>query len=214
MYASDSFGSDGFGADAAPGVRGPRRLRGVAGAGAALTAALALAGGGLSAAASGDDRPAQARPAAPTSTLSFVTSSPALAACFPYAKAAATVRLTTDAVGKDTFTIKASGLRPETAFTLFIIEQAASPFGAVEYFGDITTDRWGNAKNSFTLIAEEAFAFNNVTKKRTELNSVGFWFADPADDDACLGAASPVTQFDGDDSAGVQMMNSGVTVLP
>jgi hypothetical protein len=200
----------------ASGVRRPRRARTVAGVGAALAGSLALAGGGLSAAASARDIGSAARPAAvvPTSKLSFVTSSPALATCYPHAKANATVRLTTDTVGKDVFTIKASGLRPETAFTLFFIEQAASPFGAVEYFGDITTDRWGNAKNNFTLIAEEAFAFNNVTKKRTELNSVGFWFADPADDDACLGAASPVTQFDGDDSAGVQMMNSGVTVLP
>ena len=49
---------------------------------------------------------------------------------------------------------------------------------------------------------------------RTDLNSIGFWFADPKDDDGCLGAASPVTGFDGDASAGVQMMNSVVAVLP
>ena len=40
------------------------------------------------------------------------------------------------------------------------------------------------------------------------------WFADPKADDSCLGAASPVTGFDGDASAGVQMMNSGDHLLP
>ena len=34
------------------------------------------------------------------------------------------------------------------------------------------------------------------------------WFADPADDDFCLGKNSPVTPFDGDDEAGVQAFNS------
>ena len=39
--------------------------------------------------------------------------------------------------------------------------------------------------------------------------NVGFWFADPADDDVCFGAGQgPVTPFDGDDEAGVQVMNS------
>ena len=124
------------------------------------------------------------------------------------------VKLTTDAIGKDTFRINASGLKPNTGFTVFLIEKAGFPFGAVEYIGDFTTHRYGRASNEFKLIVEEAFAFNNETQVRKELNSVGFWFADPKDDDGCLGVGSPVTQFDGDASAGVQMMNSGAQLLP
>jgi hypothetical protein len=159
--------------------------------------------------------PSQARTAPPpTVKLNLKTSSPALADCFPHARARVTVKLTTDDIGKDTFTIKAWGLKPKTDFTVFLIEKAAAPFGAVEYIGDFTTDRHGTAHNRFKLIVEEAFAFNNETGVRKELNSVGFWFADPKDDDGCLGAGSPVTQFDGDASAGVQMMNSGHKLLP
>ena len=37
---------------------------------------------------------------------------------------------------------------------------------------------------------------------------MGMWFADPADDDFCLGPNTPVTPFDGDNEAGVQAFNS------
>lgn len=97
---------------------------------------------------------------------------------------------------------------------MFFLEKAGAPFGAAEYFGDFATDGDGRGKGSFRLIAEEAFAFDNVTGMRKDLNSVGFWFADPKDDDECLGAKSPVTGFDGDGKAGVQMMNSGADKLP
>ena len=43
---------------------------------------------------------------------------------------------------------------------------------------------------------------------------MGMWFADETSDDSCLGANSPVTGFDGDVKAGVQMLNSGATLLP
>jgi hypothetical protein len=152
--------------------------------------------------------------AANSTTLQLHPSSGDLDECFPHARARVTVDLTTDAIGKDTFDIRAWGLKHRTDFTIFLVQKAASPFGAVEYIGDMTTNRYGQAHNRFQLIAEEAFAFNNETQVRKELNSVGFWFADPKDDNGCLGAGSPVTQFDGDRSAGVQMMNSGAHKLP
>jgi hypothetical protein len=151
---------------------------------------------------------------AETVSLKMQASSDDLAYCFPQAKANVNVKLTTDAIGFDTFSIKASGLKPDTAFTVFLIEKAAAPFGHVEYIGDIFTDQYGSADNKFKLIVEEAFAFNNETQDRADLNSVGFWFADPKDDDSCLGKGSPITGFDGDASAGVQMMNSGAYKLP
>jgi hypothetical protein len=178
--------------------------------GTALAGAAAYAGGAPALTAADGS----ARTAPDSVKLRLHTSSPALDACFPDARAKVKVDLTTDDIGKDTFRIKAAGLKPRTTFTVFLIEKAAAPFGAVEYIGDFTTGRGGKAKNSFDLIVEEAFAFNNETGSRTDLNSVGFWFGDPKDDDGCLGDASPVTGFDGDASAGVQMMNSGVHLLP
>ncbi|HEY7044299.1 MAG TPA: hypothetical protein VH419_11580 [Nocardioidaceae bacterium] len=147
-------------------------------------------------------------------TLPLRTSSPELDDCFPHARAKVKVDLTTDDIGKDTFRINARGLRPRTDFTVFLIQKAGAPFGHVEYIGDFSTNRWGRGHNTFTLIAEEAFAFNNATGNRADLNKVGFWFADPRADNGCLGAGSPVTGFDGDASAGVQMMNSGTHKLP
>ncbi len=177
---------------------------------AVAAAALTAGGTGVALGQSPSTRAAPANAsAAKTVSLKLEASSPQLKDCFPYAKANVKVALTTDAIGKDTFTINASGLKAKTDFTVFLIEKAGAPFGAVEYIGDITTDQYGSTKNTFDLIAEEAFAFDNETGVRKELNSVGFWFADPKDDDGCLGVGSPETQFDGDASAGVQMMNSG-----
>ena len=68
----------------------------------------------------------------------------------------------------------------------------------------------GNAHNNLKLIVQEAFASTlvNGIRTRVDLNRVGVWFADPAGDDFCLGANSPVTPFDGDNAAGVQAFNS------
>ena len=178
----------------------------------AVTGAIALTGG-ISAAAGSATAQSGTAPA-PEAHLALKPSSAALAKCFPHAKAKVEVALTTDKIGKDRFTITARGLKPRTDFTVFLLQQAGAPFGAAEYIGDFTTDRWGKATNRFDLIVEEAFAFNNVTQARTDLNSVGVWFADEKDDDSCLGANSPVTGFDGDGKAGVQMLNSRAATLP
>jgi hypothetical protein len=182
------------------------------GAAVAAVAGLSTSSGAAAPAAGSAGSASQA--AVEVQTLHLKPSSDELAACFPHARSRVDVALTTDQIGKDTVNIRAWGLKPRTDFTIFLIQKANSPFGAVEYFGDMTTNRWGRAHNSFQLIAEEAFAFNNETQVRKELNKVGFWFADPKDDNGCLGAGSPVTQFDGDAEAGVQMMNSGGQRLP
>ena len=186
---------------------------------AAVTAAAAatLLGGSLPQTATTGparvDRPSAAR-AVTTVTVNLRTSTPALKKCYPSSRSQFTVALTTDTLGKDSFVIRAWGLRAKTDYTVFLIQKAGPNFGAAEYIGDFTTNAQGQGVNVFYLIVEEAFAFNNATKARTDLNSIGFWFADPKDDDGCLGKNSPVTGFDGDGSAGVQMMNSGPTKLP
>jgi hypothetical protein len=59
-------------------------------------------------------------------------------------------------------------------------------------------------------LSREAFASTLVNghRVRVDLNRVSTWFADPKDDDFCLGANSPFTPFDGDNEAGVQAFNS------
>jgi hypothetical protein len=128
------------------------------------------------------------------------------------------VDLTTDLVGYDTVRVRARHLAPNRDYTLFFLEQAASPFGAAEYFGDISTDKHGDASNKFKLIAEEAFSSTivNGQRKLVNLDQMGAWFADPAEDDFCLNDnPQTVTPFDGDFEAGVQAFNSrNSTPLP
>lgn len=182
-----------------------RWIAGLLSAGA-LTAGV-LVGAGVSTAS-----PAQtAGHATPATHLTLTPSSAQLAACMPESVVRIKVELTTDANGADRVHVRASGLPPHTAFTIFLLQQADAPFGAAEYIGDITSNGRGFARNAFRLIVQEAFSSNllNGQRVRTDLNQVGMWFADPAGDDFCLGEdKGPVTPFDGDDAAGVQAFNS------
>jgi hypothetical protein len=168
------------------------------GLGGGLLAAL-LAAGAAGPAAAADDVELQLTP-----------SSPQLAQCMPNARLTATVHLTTERRGFDAFEIRARDLPPDRDYTVFLLEQAGSPFGAAEYIGDLHTNAAGNGQNTFRLIVQEAFASTlvNGQRVRVDLNRVGVWFADPKDDDFCLGPNSPVTPFDGDNEAGVQAFNS------
>jgi hypothetical protein len=144
-------------------------------------------------------------------TLQLTPSNSQLAGCMPDAQLDVTVKLTTDRHGFDSFKIRARHLPPNREYTVFLLELAGSPFGAAEYIGDLGTKKDGNGENTFKLIVQEAFSSTIVggARTRVDLNRVGVWFADPADDDFCLGAgAGPVTPFDGDNAAGVQAFNS------
>jgi len=145
--------------------------------------------------------------------LNLTPSNATLAACMPDARVTVSVKLKTDAHGFDVFHVSGEGLPPNTAFTVFLLEKAGPPFGAAEYIGDFTSNEDGHADNSFRLIVAEAFSSTLVgtQRVRVDLNQVGAWFADPADDDFCLGPGSPVTPFDGDNEAGVQAFNSANT---
>lgn len=142
--------------------------------------------------------------------LALTPSSDQLAQCMPDAQLKVTVRLTTEKRGFDRFDIRARNLPPDRDYTVFLLEQAGPPFGAAEYIGDFSTNASGNAQNTFNLIVQEAFSSTLVDgqRVRVDLNRIGVWFADPADDDFCLGQNSPITPFDGDGEAGVQAFNS------
>jgi hypothetical protein len=160
-----------------------------------------------------DDHSAQAQnyaPPAESVRLQLTPSSQQLAQCMPYADVDVNVRLTTDSKGFDIFAIRARHIAPNRDYTVFLLEQAGAPFGAAEYIGDLSTNDQGNGTAEFRLIVQEAFASTLVDGKRVrvDLNRVGMWFADPKDDDFCLGPDSPTTPFDGDNEAGVQAFNS------
>ena len=144
--------------------------------------------------------------------LNLTPSNAQLAACMPHARLKVRVDETVDQVGFDSFHIKARKLAPNRSYTVFLLEKAGAPFGAAEYIGDFTTNKWGNARNTFRLIVSEAFSSTLVNNQRVrvDLNRVGVWFADPADDDFCSAAPgiNGVTPFDGDNEAGVQAFNS------
>lgn len=138
-------------------------------------------------------------------------SSQQLADCMPDASLIVTEKPTTDKKGFDTFDIRARNLPPDRSFTVFLLEQAGSPFGAAEYIGDVSTNSQGNGHSTFKLIVSEAFSSTvvNGARVRKELNRIGVWFADPADDDFCFGTnGGSTTPFDGDGVAGVQAFNS------
>jgi hypothetical protein len=170
-------------------------------ASAALTGGVALPASGH-AAATPDVAPLQ---------FHLTPSSAQLAACMPNADVNVVLRPKTDSVGHDGFSVHATGLPPNTAFTTFLLQQAGAPFGAAEYIGDFTSDSHGRADSTFRLIVQEAFSSTLVgtERVRVDLNQIGVWFADPAGDDFCFGQnGGSVTPFDGDNAAGVQAFNS------
>jgi len=142
-------------------------------------------------------------------SFNLVPASNAIANCTSMPDPAATVSVfpKEDNRGVDTLDLHAEGLRPNTTFAVFLTELPVPPFGAVQYIGDFTTNAVGRGHVRVDAIINEAFAFNNITSVRTELNHVVFWFADPNDDEECVPGSAP-GHFDGDNSSGVAAMSS------
>jgi hypothetical protein len=140
-------------------------------------------------------------------TFNLVPASDPIAACLPNAAARVTVFPREEIRGVDTLDLHATGLRPNTTFAVFLTEMPVPPFGAVQYIGDFTTNAAGIGSVRVDAIIDEAFAFNNITGVRIDLNHVVFWFADPNDDEDCVPGSGP-TPFDGDGEAGVAAMSS------
>ena len=141
------------------------------------------------------------------SRFDLVPASDPIAACLPNAAATVAVFPREDILGVDTLDLHAEGLRPNTTFAVFLTEMPVPPFGAVEYIGDFTTNAAGRGSVRVDAIIDEAFAFNNISGVRTDLNHIVFWFADPADDEDCVPGSAP-GHFDGDGESGVAAMSS------
>ena len=143
------------------------------------------------------------------SRFDLVPASDAIAGCTSMPNPAASVAVfpREDIRGVDTLDLHAEGLRPNTTFAVFLTELPVPPFGAVQYIGDFTTNAAGRGSVRVDAIINEAFAFNNITGVRTELNHIVFWFANPNDDEDCVPGSAP-GHFDGDDQSGVAAMSS------
>jgi len=143
------------------------------------------------------------------SRFDLVPASDAIAGCREFENAAASVAVfpREDVRGVDTLDLHAEGLRPNTTFAVFLTEMPVPPFGAVQYIGDFTTNAAGRGAVRVDAIINEAFAFNNITGVRTDLNHIVFWFADPNDDEDCVPGSAP-GHFDGDGESGVAAMSS------
>ena len=140
-------------------------------------------------------------------SFNLVPASDPIATCLPNAAARVTVFPKEESRGVDTLDLHADGLRPNTTFAVFLTQTPVPPFGAVQYIADFTTNAAGRGSVRVDAIIDEAFAFNNITGVRTDLNHIVFWFADPADDEDCVPGSAP-GHFDGDGDSGVAAMSS------
>lgn len=147
----------------------------------------------------------------------------AIAACAPNARGLVTIAPTGD--DKETMHIEVSGLAPNIDLDLFVIQVPEFPFGMSWYQGDIHTDSRGLGvadfegrfnKETFVIAPGVAAApvlhsgdaaVNPATGGAIHTFHLGIWFNRPADAVAA-GCPATVTPFNGDHTAGVQVLNS------
>ncbi len=150
------------------------------------------------------------------------------AGCAPHATA--TVKVATQP-GADNFaekmTVNVSGLAPETAMDIFVIQVPNAPFGLSWYVGDLETNDAGKVTRTFvSRFNKETFAVapdvapaptphgaldqgSNPKFKPLHTFHVGIWFNSAADARK-NGITCPVgpTPFNGEHTAGGQVLSS------
>ena len=162
-----------------------------------------------------------AAPAMADNSISFdlVRSAGLLPTCAPNA----TAHVTDVTQGfAEKLTIEVSGFRPGTQFDVFVIQVPNKPFGLAWYLGDHTT---GTTHSFVSRLNKETFAvaigeapaahphggkdsFSNPVFKPVHTFHLGIWFNSTADA-VRNGCPDTMTPFNGDHTAGIQVMNSG-----
>jgi hypothetical protein len=121
------------------------------------------------------------------------------------------------------------GLPPTTEFDTFIIQQPVNPFGLSWYQGDISTDKKGSGTQDYLgRFSIETFivgigdnvpapvvhpdgpfpdASSSDATNPVHTFHVGVWFNSPADA-ANAGCPDTVTPFNGDHTAGIQILHT------
>ena len=147
------------------------------------------------------------------------------ATCLPNANA--TVRITPNGPNQE-MEVSVRGLRPNTTYTVFVLQLPKAPFGVAWYQGDIETNAVGSGRSRFTgIFSDETFAHAQGSGAAPVLHTgafpdasanppfapvhmfhVGIWFDSPADASAA-GCPATNTPFNGDHTAGLQVLNTG-----
>jgi hypothetical protein len=149
--------------------------------------------------------------------------SSAVATCAP--KASAVVTISPTGGGKETLHVEVFGFKPNVELDVFIVQSPKAPLvGMSWYQGDMTTDSNGTAvadfegrfnKETFVVapgvvpapVLHPADAATNPATKPIHMFHIGIWFNKP-DDAVAEGCAATVTPFNGDHTAGVQVLNT------
>ncbi len=152
---------------------------------------------------------------APNSSFSFkMIPSPNIAACLPHAQGLVTI---TPNSLNDTMKVSVSGLAPNAGYDLFVIQLPNKPFGIAWYQSDLQTDASGNGSATVVgIFNNETFSVSTggptTTFAPTHQYHLGLWFNNPQvpfNLHCEPGAKSPiVTPFDGEQHAGVQVLNT------
>ena len=121
--------------------------------------------------------------------------------------------------------VEVEGLPPNTDFDFFVIQKPGGPFGLSWYQGDIETNDEGRGRAKFVgrfnietfIVAPGAVpaptphgvldADLNPTTKPIHTYHLGLWFNSPVDG-ANAGCPGGPTPFNGDHTAGVQILNT------
>ena len=152
--------------------------------------------------------------------------SPGAATCLPHARGDVTIR----SLGPvEVMRVEVEGLPPNTDFDLFVIQTPNAPFGVSWYQGDIETNGHGKGDQRFIgRFSKETFAISlmavtpppqvhtsgafpdattGVAFAPIHTFHLGLWFNSPADavKAGCPGATTP---FNGDHTAGIQVLNT------
>jgi hypothetical protein len=188
-------------------------------AGVVGVAALVIAGVAGSVTAQGHPRHNEIR-------FTMVRSAAATAAgCLPKARAHVDV----ESFGPvERMRVDVKGLSPKTDFDFFVIQVPNTPFGLSWYQGDIDTDRHGRGTGVFIgRFSIETFivapgsaaapvvhnqppfpdASSNPATAPVHTFHLGLWFNSPKDA-AAAGCPSTVTPFNGDHTAGIQVLST------
>jgi len=149
------------------------------------------------------------------------------ATCLPQAAGRVTV---TNVGPVENLHVEVFNLKPNTDYDLFLIQVPDSPFGLAWYQGDIETDKYGNGAGDFvgrfsieTFIVAPGQAFvprpvhpkdapagtkNPAVAAPIHTYHLGLWFNSPTDAQA-VGCPGTTTPFNGDHTAGIQVLNTG-----
>jgi hypothetical protein len=140
--------------------------------------------------------------------------SPGIKACLPNASGNAVV---VSGELNEVMTVSVRGLAPSTGYDLFITEIPNKPFGISWYQSDLQTDGHGNGSATVRgIFNDETFSVSQggptTTFAPTHQFHLGLWFNDPQVpfQKGCEpGKTAPVvTPFNGEQHAGIQVLNT------